>query len=88
MNFSRNAALWIFIVLLLFVLFNLFQGAGNRGAAEALSFSGFLDHVKAGEVNDVTIQGQQITGRARRLTMVATPRRLAPHSKLTDVQPP
>ncbi len=62
MNFSRNAALWIFIVLLLFVLFNLFQGAGNRDTAEALSFSSFLDHVEAGDVNDVTIQGQQITG--------------------------
>ena len=33
MNFSRNAALWIFIVLLLFLLFNLFQGPGQRTRA-------------------------------------------------------
>ncbi|MDH3475553.1 MAG: ATP-dependent metallopeptidase FtsH/Yme1/Tma family protein, partial [Rhodospirillales bacterium] len=62
MNFSRNAALWIFIVLLLFVLFNLFQGTANRGAADPLVFSDFAQHVEDGQVRDVTIQGQEITG--------------------------
>jgi cell division protease FtsH len=61
-NFSRNAALWIFIVLLLFVLFNLFQGTANRGAADPLVFSDFVQQVEDGQVRDVTIQGQEITG--------------------------
>ena len=62
MNFSRNAALWIFIVLLLFVLFNLFQGTANRGGAKTLNFSDFVQEVEQGQVREVTIQGQQITG--------------------------
>ena len=36
MNFSRNAALWIIVILLLFALFNLFQGSAMRGAQEEL----------------------------------------------------
>ncbi len=62
MNFSRNAALWIFIVLLLFLLFNLFQGTANRGPATPLAFSEFVGEVETGQVKDVVIKGQQITG--------------------------
>ncbi len=62
MNFSRNAALWIIVVLLLFALFNLFQGSAMRGAHQELSFSDFLGDVEQGQVRQVTIQGQQITG--------------------------
>ena len=32
LNFSRNAILWIIIALLLFALFNLFQGTGSQQA--------------------------------------------------------
>ena len=62
MNFSRNAALWIIVVLLLFALFNLFQGSAMRGAHQELAFSDFLGDVEQGQVRQVTIQGQQITG--------------------------
>ena len=62
MNFSRNAALWLVIVLLLFALFNLFQGSATRGAADELAFSEFVDRVESGEVREVTIQGQEIEG--------------------------
>jgi cell division protease FtsH len=61
-NFSRNAALWIIVVLLLFALFNLFQGSAMRGAHQELAFSDFLADVEQGQVREVTIQGQQITG--------------------------
>jgi cell division protease FtsH len=61
-NFSRNAALWIIVVLLLFALFNLFQGSGMRGAQTSLTFSDFLGEVEQGQIQQVTIQGQQITG--------------------------
>ena len=62
MNFSRNAALWLVIVLLLFALFNLFQGSATRGAPDELAFSEFVDRVESGEVREVTIQGQEIEG--------------------------
>ncbi|MFQ6018169.1 MAG: ATP-dependent zinc metalloprotease FtsH [Kiloniellaceae bacterium] len=65
MNFSRNAALWLVIVLLLFALFNLFQGAATRGPQQELAFSDFIDQVENGQVREVTIQGQEIEGRFR-----------------------
>ncbi len=65
MNFSRNAALWIIIVLVLFALFNLFQGTATRGPQQQLAFSDFIDQVEAGQVLEVTIQGQQVTGQSR-----------------------
>ncbi len=63
MSFSRNAALWIIIVLLLFALFNLFQGASPGGSQQPLAFSDFADQVESGQVREVTIQGQQILGK-------------------------
>ena len=63
MNFSRNAALWIVILLLIFALFNLFQGSASRGPQSELAFSEFLDSVQSGEVGEVMIQGQQVTGK-------------------------
>ena len=64
MNFSRNAALWLVIVLLLFALFNLFQGS-TRGPQPPLAFSDFVDQVESGQVLEVTIAGQEIEGRFR-----------------------
>jgi cell division protease FtsH len=64
-NFSRNAALWIVIVLLLIILFNVFQGSPSRGPQETLAFSDFANRVEAGEVAEVKIQGQYISGQTR-----------------------
>jgi cell division protease FtsH len=61
-NFGRNIALWIIIALLLLTLFNLFQGQGARTTATPLAFSEFLDRVDDGQVRDVTIAGDHITG--------------------------
>jgi len=65
LNFSRNAALWLVIVLLLFALFNLFQGSATRGLQQEMAFSDFIDQVEAGQVREVTISGQDITGHTR-----------------------
>ncbi len=64
MNFSRNAALWIIIVLLLFALFNFFQSSVNRGPQTDIPYSTFLDEVQSGQVSQVTIQGSEIVGRS------------------------
>jgi len=63
LNFSRNAALWIIIILLLFALFNLFQGSSTRAPQTALPYSQFMENVENGQVQEVTIQGNNITGR-------------------------
>ncbi len=62
MNFRKNLALWVIIALLIFTLFNLFQGNPNKGPYQNLAFSDFLGAVDSGDVRDVTIQGQKITG--------------------------
>src|ERR1700722_17706682 len=61
-NFGKNLALWIVIGLLLVALFNLFQTSSNRGPQSTLAFSDFATDVTRGQVTDVTIQGNNITG--------------------------
>jgi cell division protease FtsH len=65
LNFSRNLALWVIIALLVFALFNLFQGSSQRNAQSLMAFSDFMTSVHAGEVRDVTIQGQNLMGHFR-----------------------
>jgi cell division protease FtsH len=61
-NFGKNLALWIVIGLLLVALFNLFQTSSTRGPQSTLAFSDFVTDVNRGQVTDVTIQGNGITG--------------------------
>jgi len=65
LNFSRNLALWVIIALLVFALFNLFQGSAPRGAQNSMAFSDFVASVQSGEVRNVTIQGNNISGNFR-----------------------
>jgi len=65
LNFSRNLALWVIIALLVFALFNLFQGTSSRSPQTALAYSDFIASVENGEVLDVTIQGESISGHYR-----------------------
>jgi len=65
LNFSRNMALWLVIALLVFALFNLFQGTAQRGQELPLAFSDFLTSIEAGDIRDVTLQGSGITGHYR-----------------------
>ena len=63
MNNFRNFALWIIIGLLLMALFNVFQGPGQRSSSSDISYSTLLAEVDAGNVRDVTITGDMITGK-------------------------
>jgi cell division protease FtsH len=66
LNFSRNVALWVIIGLLVFALFNLFQGSTTqRGPQTVLAFSDFIASVESGEIRDVTIKGNNISGHYR-----------------------
>ena len=61
-NVGKNLALWVIIALLLVVLFNLFQGPSMRGPVTNLAFSEFVTATDAGQISDVTIKGNAITG--------------------------
>ena len=61
-SFGKNLALWIIIGLVLVALFQVFQGSSSRQTSTDLAFSQFLTEVEAGQVQDVTIQGNTITG--------------------------
>ncbi len=62
MNNFRNFAVWVIIALLLFALFNLFQGQSQRAGSTDMSYSQFADKVETGEVKSVTIAGDIISG--------------------------
>ena len=65
MNISKNLALWVIIALLVFALFNLFQGSSPRGTHQPLAYSDFMTQVESGEVREVTIKGRHVTGQYR-----------------------
>ena len=65
MNFNRNMALWVVIGLLIFALFNLFQGSQPRESQTSLAFSDFIISVQAGDVRNVTIRGNEFSGHYR-----------------------
>ena len=64
-NFGKNLALWVIIALLVVALFNLFQSSSRNGAEQKLAFSDFLAQVESGQVADVTIEGNSISGTLR-----------------------
>ena len=61
-NLGKNLALWIIIALLLVALFNLFQSSSNHGSQTSVAYSEFLNDVNRGQVADVTIQGNMLSG--------------------------
>ncbi len=63
--FNRNAALWIVIVLLLALLYSVFQGGATRTPGNTISYSEFVRAVEQRQVQDVRIQGNTISGTFR-----------------------
>ncbi len=61
-NFGRNLALWVIIILLLVVLFNLFQPGTGQTPSTQVAYSDFLHQVEKGQVRDVVIQGRIVSG--------------------------
>jgi cell division protease FtsH len=59
--FYKNLALWMVIGLIVILLFNLFQA--NQSPRGEIVFSEFLKRVEAGDVREVTLRGNSVTGR-------------------------
>ena len=87
MNYvGKNITLLIIIAVLLFVLFNLFQNQGGRGQPSEVAYSELLSDAGAGNVNDVTIQGDQLKGHMKdgKSFMAYAPRNADIASRLID----
>ena len=61
-NFSKNIVLWIVIGLLLIALFNLFQNNSSSRTATEISFSDFLIAADNGNISEVKIIGNSVSG--------------------------
>ena len=61
-NFGKNIAVWVIISLVLVAIFNVFQGGSTKNSSNAIAYSDFLARVNAGEVREVSIQGDKIFG--------------------------
>ena len=59
-QFSRNIALWLVLGLMVVLLFNMFQG--QQQTDEKVIYSDFIEELQAGRVDQVTLQGDQISG--------------------------
>ena len=58
----RNFALWVIIFLLVVALVMLFQNPGRQPQTQEITFSQLLKDVDQGNIRDVTIAGNEITG--------------------------
>jgi cell division protease FtsH len=59
----KTALLWVVIIVLVFLLWQLFNTA--KGASEQIPFSTFLDRVDQGYVEKVSIRGDEIRGETK-----------------------
>ena len=59
--FYKNLALWMVIGLIVILLFQLFQQ--NQSPRGEIVFSDFLKKVETGEVREVTLKGNNVSGR-------------------------
>jgi cell division protease FtsH len=59
----KTALLWVVIIVLVFLLWSLFQT--TKGTSEQIPFSRFMDWVAQGQVEKVTLRGDDIRGETR-----------------------
>ena len=60
-NLTKNIVLWLVIAMVLMAVFNNFSAKDDRGGQE-VDYSTFLDQVRNGRVERVTIDGAAIYG--------------------------
>ncbi len=83
---GKNLAAWAIIIIFLLAIFNLFQDKTSQTKDIALPYSEFLSQVKLNNINDVTIQENNILGHFQTGEAFTTyaPNDTALITKLTD----
>ncbi|WP_311735223.1 MULTISPECIES: ATP-dependent zinc metalloprotease FtsH [unclassified Janthinobacterium] len=71
-NMFSKSAIWVVVLLLLFMLFKQFDSHGSSGGSKSIAYSDLLDEVKAKRVKDVVIEGSAITAKMMDDTKVRT----------------
>ncbi|MDG6095364.1 ATP-dependent zinc metalloprotease FtsH [Acetobacter sp. AN02] len=61
-NFGRNLALWVGIIVMILLLFNIFQPGTSQHAVQKLAYSDFIADVDTDHVRSVVIQENSISG--------------------------
>ena len=87
MNNTRNLIVWVVVGLLLVSLFNFFQKSPTSSNAREINFSQFVAEVEAGNVEEVVISGDSITGKladGRRFSSYAPPNDPTLINRLTE----
>jgi cell division protease FtsH len=56
----RNLAFWVVLLLLVLALFNLFSGPGGNLQNNEITYSEFVGAVESGNVQNVTLDGEQV----------------------------
>ena len=87
MNNTRNLIVWVVVGLLLLSLFNFFQESPTSSNAREINFSQFVAEVEAGNVEEVVISGDSITGKladGRRFSSYAPPNDSTLINRLTE----
>ncbi|MEW6217954.1 MAG: ATP-dependent zinc metalloprotease FtsH [Thermodesulfobacteriota bacterium] len=69
-SFYKNLSMWLVIALTMILLFNLFNKP--QDTAVEMTYSDFLASVQAGEIMQVTIQGDEILGKTTHATEFRT----------------
>ncbi|MBE0618476.1 MAG: ATP-dependent zinc metalloprotease FtsH [Proteobacteria bacterium] len=59
--FFRNLALWLLILMILLLVFQLFPG--NEPVRQMVPYTDFLEAVEQGRVTEVTLQGREVYGK-------------------------
>jgi len=59
----KTALLWLVIIVLVFLLWNLFQT--TKGASEQIPYSVFIDRVNAGQIDKIILRGDEARGETR-----------------------
>ncbi|THB66043.1 MAG: ATP-dependent metallopeptidase FtsH/Yme1/Tma family protein [Desulfovibrio sp.] len=62
-QFTKNILLWITIIMVVVILAQMFTN--NQAGQGAIAYSEFLSMVESGQIDSVTIQGNEVTGDTR-----------------------
>jgi len=87
LNNTRNLIVWVVVGLLLVSLFNFFQQSSTSTDAREINFSQFVAEVESGNVEEVVISGDSITGKladGRRFSSYAPPNDPTLVNRLTE----
>jgi len=87
LNNTRNLIVWVVVGLLLVSLFNFFQQSPTSTDAREINFSQFVAEVESGNVEEVVISGDSITGKladGRRFSSYAPPNDPTLVNRLTE----